>query len=152
MPRKPRSQPRPCQSIPDRSQSIDCVTSRASRSMRYTPPWLSPWWLPRTTDVATSFNGQERVRRKPSPSLAERNRVGPRLLQGADVPESRIVELSPVVRAAQIGVAVLVESIAHDERRVPAVFARVAHLECRRPPLGTQEFTCEVLRNWVISI
>ena len=36
-------------------QSMTCRTSRRSRSMTYTPPWLSPWWLPRTTDVVTSF-------------------------------------------------------------------------------------------------
>src|SRR5690606_6122468 len=50
-----RSQPRPCQSMSALFQSITWLTERASASMRYTPPWLSPCRLPRTTDVVMSF-------------------------------------------------------------------------------------------------
>src|SRR5262245_40740136 len=63
MPRRPRSQPRPCQSMFIVFQLRTWIARLAPKSTRYTPPWLSPWRLPRTTDVATSMvrTGSERV-------------------------------------------------------------------------------------------
>src|SRR5262245_12255246 len=72
MPRRPRSQPRPCQSIPMAFQSSARTARSAPKSTRYTPPWLSPWRLPRTTDVAT------RIVRRRSEIESELQPVGAR--------------------------------------------------------------------------
>src|SRR5688500_17137369 len=117
MPRKPRSEPRSRQSIPATFQSSRRKTSRASRSIMYTPPSLWRWWVPRTTEVATSFKSQASVKSELSPFLRERQVVAQRPLQVSDVMKTRVAEYVPVGSAAQVAIAVVVEDVAHDERR-----------------------------------
>src|SRR4051794_8310476 len=54
MPRRPRSAPRPSHEIDASFQSITWSAAPVSRSTRYTPPWLSPWSVARTTELTTT--------------------------------------------------------------------------------------------------
>src|SRR4029450_8839052 len=86
MPRSPRSQPRPCQSMPIVFQSSTRIARSPAKSTRYPPPWLSPWRLPRTTDVATKI-----VRRR-SESEPELQPVGPRPIDRQALHAPAVVE------------------------------------------------------------
>ena len=116
--------------------------------MRYTPPWLSPWWLPRTTDVVTSFtidtgadpaarsSAKPRQRHhfllKDSPIVRGRCSDRSVVPAGLALPgECRFVRPGGVAGAAQPVDALLVEQVADDERRLPAVVMREPELQRR---------------------
>src|ERR671910_633423 len=48
-----------------------CSTDPVSRSIRYTPPWLSPLWAERTTVLTITF-GSRSIPAFPARSLRER--------------------------------------------------------------------------------
>src|SRR4051812_34988314 len=141
-PRRPRSQPLPCQSMSTVFQSITCTTSRACRSIRQTPPWLSPFWLPRTTEVATRRFAFKRAARSVCAApvsleaLAESqaDALGPEL--GLHILETRIAELLgiPSLEGSHPIGTLGVEGIVQRQRDIELVWKRSANLELGKAP------------------
>src|SRR5262245_55905325 len=106
MPRRPRSNPRPCQSISGRCQSSASAARSFPKSTSQAPPWLSPRRLPRTTVVATS------VVRTRSELVPEAHPVGPR-------PVDRQTLQGPAVAEEELGA--FVPGVVQEHRRVPVL-------------------------------
>src|SRR6187455_2606172 len=97
-------------------QSSTCAARSLSKSTTYTPPWLSPWRLPRTTDVATRM---VRARSEVEPELQA---DGARTQHGhplAAAPVAYAVGITPAIVDEEF--RVLVPDVVDEDRRRPIV-------------------------------